>query len=72
MNQTEVIPKVQGNRCFEIGQFLGEGQGETVESSDFHSERQVLAFDIGRANLTVVGNAKSTSVISVPDTRGGA
>lgn len=59
MNQVEIIgPKIQGNCSFEIGQFLGEGQGKPVKSSNLHSERQILAFDVRSANLAVIRNAK--------------
>lgn len=49
MNQTEVVaPEVQRNSSFQIGQFPREGQGETVKSSNLHSQRQILPFDVGR------------------------
>ena len=59
MNQTEVIaPEVQRDSSFQIGQLTREGQGETVKSSNLHSQRQILPFDVGRTDLAVIRDAQ--------------
>ena len=59
MNQAEVIaPEVQRNSGFQIGQFAREGQGETMKSSNLHPQRQILTFNKGRTDLTVVRDAQ--------------
>ena len=59
MNQAEVIrPEVQSHGSFQVRQFARESQCEPVKSSNLHSQRQILSFDIGRTNLAVIGDAQ--------------
>lgn len=60
MNQTEVIaPEVERDSSFQIGQLTGEGQGETVKSSNLHPQRQILTLHIGRTDLAVIRDTEN-------------
>lgn len=55
MNQAEIIgPEIQRNSGFEVSQLARESQGQPVKTSDFHSEREVLPFDIGGTDLAAL------------------
>jgi len=59
MNQAEVIaPEIERHSGFQIGQLAGEGQGEPVKSRNFHSQRQILSFDVGRTDFAVIGDSQ--------------
>jgi hypothetical protein len=72
MNQYEIVgPEIQRYSGFQVCQFAQEGEREPMKPRNFHSEGQILPLYIRRANLAEIGNAED-SVISVPETRGGA
>ena len=62
MNQAKIIrPEVQRNGSFQVSQLAREGQRQPMKTCHFHSERQILSFDIGCTNLAVIGDAKNFS-----------
>lgn len=55
MNQAEVTgPEVKGDSGLQVHQLFREGQGKPMKSSNLHSERQILAFHVGRTDFTVI------------------